>query len=247
MSDNIITVDAPSKSTDMDRVIKITEDGPYIVHGGVPIYEKEISREDGLQVWKDGRDLPQGETYALCRCGRSNKAPFCDGQSHKRFKGEETADRAPFCDRADAIEGPGIDLMDDMRCSLSRFCHRREGSAWKLMADSDDPQVRNEIIRAACECPSGRIVAVGKDGQIHEDQLEQAIYIVQDPAKGVSSGIYVMGGIPVESADGERYEVRNRVMLCRCGGSRNKPFCDATHVPRKYKDTRGGSFFGRKD
>lgn len=37
-------------------------------------------------------------------------------------------------------------------------------------------------------------------------------------------------------ADGFRYEVRNRVILCRCGASRNKPFCDGTHAPVKFKD-----------
>jgi CDGSH-type Zn-finger protein len=41
--------------------------------------------------------------------------------------------------------------------------------------------------------------------------------------------LLVRGGIPVESEDGRPYEVRNRVTLCRCGHSRNKPFCDGTH------------------
>jgi CDGSH-type Zn-finger protein len=39
----------------------------------------------------------------------------------------------------------------------------------------------------------------------------------------------VRGGITIESADGVPYEVRNRVTLCRCGRSDNKPFCDASH------------------
>jgi CDGSH-type Zn-finger protein len=29
--------------------------------------------------------------------------------------------------------------------------------------------------------------------------------------------------------DGFVYEVRNRVTLCRCGGSKIMPFCDGTH------------------
>ena len=39
------------------------------------------------------------------------------------------------------------------------------------------------------------------------------------------------------SADGFEYEVRNRVTLCRCGQSQNKPFCDGTHAQTKFKDT----------
>jgi CDGSH-type Zn-finger protein len=34
----------------------------------------------------------------------------------------------------------------------------------------------------------------------------------------------------VISADGKAYEVRNRVTLCRCGSSNNKPFCDGSHA-----------------
>jgi CDGSH-type Zn-finger protein len=40
----------------------------------------------------------------------------------------------------------------------------------------------------------------------------------------------VWGGIQVTGADGHNYEVRNRVALCRCGSSRNMPFCDGTHA-----------------
>jgi len=29
---------------------------------------------------------------------------------------------------------------------------------------------------------------------------------------------------------------RNRVTLGRCGGSKNKPFCDGTHAAIKFKD-----------
>ena len=36
--------------------------------------------------------------------------------------------------------------------------------------------------------------------------------------------------LAIESAGGTEYEVRNRVTLCRCGRSRNKPFCDGSHI-----------------
>jgi CDGSH-type Zn-finger protein len=32
--------------------------------------------------------------------------------------------------------------------------------------------------------------------------------------------------------------VRNRVTLCRCGASNNKPFCDGTHASIKFQDKR---------
>jgi CDGSH-type Zn-finger protein len=30
--------------------------------------------------------------------------------------------------------------------------------------------------------------------------------------------------------------VRNRMTVCRCGGSSNKPFCDGTHASIKFQD-----------
>jgi CDGSH-type Zn-finger protein len=33
----------------------------------------------------------------------------------------------------------------------------------------------------------------------------------------------------VHRVDGQPFETRNHVTLCRCGGSKNKPLCDGTH------------------
>ena len=75
-----------------------------------------------------------------------------------------------------------------------------------------------------------------EDGSIIEPKLTPSVEIVQDPEKGASAGIFVSGYIPVEASDGTIYEVRNRVALCRCGKSENKPFCDARHVAVRYRD-----------
>ncbi|MGH9998927.1 MAG: CDGSH iron-sulfur domain-containing protein [Nitrosopumilaceae archaeon] len=36
--------------------------------------------------------------------------------------------------------------------------------------------------------------------------------------------------------DGTQYEKRNRVTLCRCGASSNKPFCNGSHASIKFND-----------
>ncbi len=69
-----------------------------------------------------------------------------------------------------------------------------------------------------------------------EPHFERSIGIVEDPAEGVAGPLWVRGGIPVVAADGEPYEVRNRVTLCRCGASKNKPFCDASHASIGFTD-----------
>lgn len=217
--------------------IKIIENGPYLVTGSVPLSEKVITPDGDNYLLLAGRELPQAETYALCRCGRSQQAPFCDG-SHLRngFDGTETADRSNYADRAELLPGPALDLLDDERCACTRFCYRRNSDAWELTMGSDDPTNRSEAIQAASECLSGRLTALDKNGKAFELDLEAGIAIVQDPEKQVSAGLFVSGGIQVESSDGILYESRNRQMLCRCGQSDIKPFCDGTHVDSQFQD-----------
>lgn len=69
-----------------------------------------------------------------------------------------------------------------------------------------------------------------KDGIPIEPVFEPEIALVRDPKAGMFGPLWVRGGIPVVSADGFRYEVRNRVTLCRCGKSANKPFCGGSHT-----------------
>ena len=93
------------------------------------------------------------------------------------------------------------------------------------------------VIRDACDCPSGRLVARDKaSGEPIEPDLEPSISVVEIPSAKQSGPLWVKGGIPIESAAGWRYEVRNRVTLCRCGRSRNMPFCDGMHAVYGFND-----------
>jgi len=224
----------------MDRSkmnIKITENGPYLVSGNIPLFEEIITPKGHGYVWKEGRKLPQNEHYALCRCGRSKNAPFCDGTHVKiGFIGMETANTKSYSERADVLKGPELDLLDDGRCAFARFCHKEHGDVWTLTRNSNDPELKEEAIEAAKDCPAGRLLAKQKTGEILEYEHEPSIIIIQDPQKYVSGGIFVKGKIPIISSRGQTYEIRNRVTLCRCGHSHNLPFCDATHISSKYSD-----------
>ncbi|MGA8623090.1 MAG: CDGSH iron-sulfur domain-containing protein [Candidatus Sulfotelmatobacter sp.] len=49
--------------------------------------------------------------------------------------------------------------------------------------------------------------------------------------------MWVRGGIALVGADGQAYEIRNRMTLCRCGKSENKPFCNGAHAADpKFRD-----------
>lgn len=44
------------------------------------------------------------------------------------------------------------------------------------------------------------------------------------------NGPYVVtGSFELVDAEGNRFETKKAVSLCRCGQSHNKPFCDGTH------------------
>ncbi len=213
--------------------IKVTENGPYLVSGNVPLAEQRIhvDSDDFCHGYDQGELCETGPTYALCRCGGSGSKPFCDG-AHARtgFDGTETASGTPFDEQAREFEGPDMDLSDVRElCAGVRFCHRA-GGTWDLVRHPKDPGDRRTAIEEVWDCPSGRLVAREKDGSAIEPDLEPSIGLIEDTQLETMGPIWVRGGIPVESADGRTYEVRNRVTLCRCGRSRNKPFCDGSHT-----------------
>jgi len=217
--------------------IKITRDGPYCVTGGVPLHEEILVPDrDGLSTsWRRGKVFPLQQEYELCRCGQSRDKPFCDGTHETiEFDGTETASREPVLLQAEPVTaGPQMDLIDvPVLCALARFCDRA-GGAWDNTRHSDDPQAKEIALQEVRDCPAGRLMLRDKDGKAIEPKFTPSVAVVIDPVEGVIGPLWVRGGIPVEAVDGTIYEIRNRVTLCRCGLSTNKPYCDGKHVETK--------------
>lgn len=124
----------------------------------------------------------------------------------------------------------------EILCASARFCHRG-GDIWQVIPKSDEPKAKKNVIENECDCPSGRLVVIDKvSGKTIEPSLEKSIGLIQDPAIGVDGLLWVRGGIPIYSAEGKLWEVRNRVTLYRCGKSTNKPFCDSSHYPEEDRE-----------
>jgi len=220
-----------------DCKITVVKNGPYLVSGSIPLFTAIISCDaQGIPAtWILGKNLKTTENYLLCRCGQSKNKPFCDSTHLKvNFDGTETSDNEPFEKMAKEIDGPELTLKDaEILCASARFCHRG-GDIWDAIPQSNDPNVKKNAIENACDCPSGRLLVLDKKTRVTiEPVLAKSIGIIEDPSKGVSGPFWVRGGIPIYSADGKLYEVRNRVTLCRCGKSTNKPFCDSSHYPEE--------------
>lgn len=213
--------------------IRVTKNGPYIASDLIPMSREAIvADEDGeSREWALEGRLDDRPKCALCRCGQSGSKPLCDG-SHldANFDGTEAAGNEPYADRAVAIPGPTLTLHDvPTLCAEARFCHRA-GGAWRLV-ESSAAGAAETVIEECASCPSGRYTVTDTaTGDPMEPRFAPSLVFVEDPQKDRSGPIWVRGGIQVESADGELYEVRNRVTLCRCGKSSKKPFCDGTHI-----------------
>lgn len=219
--------------------ITVSENGPYFVEGGVPLVRLEIVVNDaGESVgYRELERIDAGDSYMLCRCGQSHTKPFCDfSHLSAGFDGTETAGHGTYLEEAVSINGTGLNLHDARKlCAEARFCDRA-GGLWNLVHRCDDAQTRDLAIEEASLCPSGRYVACDADGDPFEPELEPSIAILEDPHLDVSGPIFVRGGVEIVDAAGEPYEVRNRVTLCRCGHSKNKPFCDGSHIAAGFRD-----------
>jgi CDGSH-type Zn-finger protein len=211
----------------------VTKNGPYLVSGGLPLSEQHIvTNEEGDSLdYREGKKYPVQPQYALCRCGQSSNKPFCDGTHAKvRFDGTEMASRQPYLEQAEIIDGPTLRLTDaENLCAFARFCDPK-GRIWNRVLE-DSPEARQVVEYEAGHCPAGRLVVWDrKTGKPIEPKFKPSLGLIEDTAKEVAGPIWVRGGVPMVSANGEAYEVRNRMTLCRCGLSSNKPFCDGSHA-----------------
>lgn len=223
-----------------EKKIKIVKNGPYLVSGEIPLLKLSIKTDEkGYPLqWIEEKHYPDQEEYALCRCGQSKNKPYCDG-SHEQngFVGTEVANHDSYLDSAEKLEGPELILTDNyILCDHAGFCNRAGGITY-LINNSNDIQSKNTAIEIASNCNSGRLVVWDKDSKNPiEPKFIPSIAVSEEPDKGVSGPLWVRGGIQIESSEGTVYEVRNRVTLCRCGESTNKPFCEGSHIEIDFDD-----------
>ncbi|MBV8153856.1 MAG: CDGSH iron-sulfur domain-containing protein [Candidatus Eremiobacteraeota bacterium] len=201
--------------------IRPETDGPYIVRN-----LRKLTNSLG-------ETLPVRPIVALCRCGGSNLKPYCDG-THARigFSSAKSADRTP--DRLDRYDGESIVVFDNR----GTCCHfgnctdhlpavfHHDGEPF-VTPDGAPPEAVIDIVRA---CPSGAL-GYAKDGVTYAgESRDPEIYVAHD------ASYYVRGGIELEGEPRNRGASREHYALCRCGKSKNKPFCDGSHWYAHFED-----------
>lgn len=181
----------------------------------------------------DGKQYASTGTIALCRCGGSKNKPYCDG-THARigFRDAKSPDRVT--DRRDDYRGSGITIHDNRGiCAHAGRCTDTLSSVFKLGQEPwIDPggAAADEIVAAIERCPSGAL-SYSIDGVEHRDrEQEPAVLIVPNGPYAVRGGADVPG---VEWGEGAS---REHFALCRCGQSRNKPFCSGAHWYHRFDE-----------
>ena len=201
--------------------IEATENGPYIV---TEVTSLKTSR---------GESARPAKTMVLCRCGKSGSKPHCDGTHTKidfcsgKIEGRQS-------DRVDDYAGKGITIHDNRGvCSHAGFCTDNLSSVFQMgvepWVDPDGAPVE-DVIRVIRMCPSGAL-SYTMDGE-KQNSLER------DSSLNVSKDgpYHSVGGIKLEDYGGSTPESEEHFALCRCGGSKNKPFCDGTHWYIHFED-----------
>ena len=194
--------------------IECKPDGPYLV--------KELATlEDAT-----GAAIATKPVMALCRCGGSKTKPFCDG-TH-RANGFSGARVGGLPDRRDTYRGRGITIHDNRSiCSHAGYCTDGLASVFKYGAEpwiDPDGAPAAAAMETIHRCPSGALSYEG--AKPHSG--DPAIVVTKDGPYAVKSA-ELIGAQWAEGASPARYT------LCRCGASKNKPFCDGSHWSIGFK------------
>jgi CDGSH-type Zn-finger protein len=201
--------------------IEIMDDGPFIVKGLTTL---KNSRGDKLQIEK---------TAALCRCGSSSNKPFCDGM-HKKvgFSGKRETDKP--LGREKEYPGEEITVHDNrLICSHAAECVSNLPNVFRL---GDRPWIApdnasiEEVITVIKKCPSGAL-SYTAEGTTHRDiDLATEIVVTKNGPYNVTGHIELKIEGELKPPSTEHY------VLCRCGASKNKPYCDGSHKEVDFND-----------
>ena len=190
----------------------------------------ELDCSDVLMM-KDGEKLETKNPAYLCRCGKSKNKPFCDG-SHVE---------AGFLSKRDIsqellqnYEGKEITInFNRSICAGSGECVHRLSSVFKsgdgnnwIFPDKDKSE---KIIKTIKACPSGALSYSIKGKTDIDSRSEPKVSVVKN-------GPYRVEGIKLEGRPIPTNFSETKYTLCRCGYSKNKPYCDYSHAQNRWND-----------
>jgi CDGSH-type Zn-finger protein len=215
-----------------DPTVSCAPNGPYIV------------RDLDALIGVDGAELPTKPTMALCRCGASSNKPFCDG-THARIDFDDAKHPERVPDRRDDYEGRRITIHDNRGiCAHAGHCTDNLAQVFRMgvepWIDAEGAEAER-IVEVIETCPSGAL-SYSIDGVEHRDlDRPPALRVTPDGPYRLQGGLALEGVVPLEGTSEEHRT------LCRCGHSKNKPFCDGSHWHAGFRDGPSPAAQGAKD
>ena len=210
-------------ATSGDATIEVVKNGPYLLRGASRVCDSR------------GEDLPTRGTVALCRCGNSAKKPFCDG-THAKIGFDGARLEVGPTDSAQQYRGKRITIHDNRAiCAHAGVCTDKLPGVFRLgqepwiAADGADAAA---IVALVGRCPSGALSYSIDDPEPAAGPQERLVTVSKN------GPYFISGDLPLK-ADGAQPYCPGRYALCRCGASKNKPFCDGTHWAMGFDDNRG--------
>ncbi len=127
-------------------------------------------------------------------------------------------------DGVEHIEGEKLTLVYEVkRCIHARFCVT--GAPTVFLANVQGPWIHPDamdverLVDIAHACPSGAIRYKRRDGRPDESAPPVNLVGIREAGPYAFRGDLRLNGVPAGY----------RATLCRCGASKNKPFCDGSH------------------
>jgi CDGSH-type Zn-finger protein/uncharacterized Fe-S cluster protein YjdI len=122
---------------------------------------------------------------------------------------------------------------DSSRCIHTGICLRRlpavfdtQARPWVDLGGADADAVADAVGR----CPTGALRYERLDGAEQEQPSRPTIVMPIE-----NGPLLMVGDLDVRTPDGEQITHENRLTLCRCGMTRNQPFCDNSHLRRNWE------------
>jgi len=203
--------------------IVLTKTTPYMVH--------DLGNFSNSKREK----LTTNPVMALCRCGESQNKPCCDG-SHVKKGIDSEKKKGRMRDKVRDYVGKDITIHDNRGvCSHDGGCVDSlpsvfEKGRWPWI--NPDAAGVEEIMAAIKKCPSGALsYTIGEETRTSIDR-EPAIKVAQN------GPLEITGGIIFEDDMGSKPQSAEHYTLCRCGESKNKPFCDGSHNEIDFTDDK---------